>query len=237
MVETYIFNAPSIKTEEANAKTIYVWPRTPDSNERVDILDLITSDNCIYPFKVTTANEVGATYATGWFMPNNMANNVIKINGTSYTVTPEGEETATQAFVRYINDPKFLPLTASEEGDKVILTAAIEGEAGNLISIDATKKEGLGDDVSCISGPTLTGGVNGHTLVNIKGGTVYMPNNELCIIPDKFNFKVPNDISNPYIILKLNRTASGELEYNYDAIDLEDTTHFSTVYPKEINND
>jgi hypothetical protein len=82
MSDNYIFNSPSIKTEETNTKVLNIWPGKGDEYSRVNILDLLYSidKNLQYPFKLSDDNElVNATPAVGWFNASSLKDGVIKI--------------------------------------------------------------------------------------------------------------------------------------------------------------
>lgn len=232
MVETSIFNAPSITTTDIDIKNLYIWPRTQSHDERVNILDLITTDDYYYPFKVQNNGLVEAEYATGWFIPSKAVNNTLYLNGTAYSVELEEGENLVDAFVTFINESDYLPITAKADGEKIILTAAVGGTSGNniLISCEPLNCE-LAD---CISGTTLTGGVDEYYSIDIKGGTIYLPNNYVCQIPDKKNLKLNPSMTGSYIVLNLNRLPSGELTYSFEAVS-NDNNYFIPVAAREIN--
>ena len=98
MSDSYIFNSPSIKTEEVNTKTLNIWPGGEQEDLRVNILDLLHSlkKNLQYPFKLVDDNGLTpASAATGWFNASSLTDGIVKINGIFFFVFkiifPEGE--------------------------------------------------------------------------------------------------------------------------------------------------
>lgn len=230
MNETFVFNAPTIKTEETNVKQLYIWPRD-EEDSRVDILDLINAEEYYHPFKVTVGDYVEAAPATGWFVPDLLVDNTILINGIAYQIIPTENKTNVELFNELINTSEIIPVRSTIDGNKIILTAYDAGESGNEILISCqAEPENI---ENTISGATLSGGKNGYFNTSICGGIIYLPNNEVCIIPHKENFELPETIYNPSISLQLSRDPNGNVSYKFDVIgaeELEDTI----IIPTEI---
>lgn len=123
MSDNYIFNSPSIKTEETNTKVLNIWPGKGDEYSRVNILDLLYSidKNLQYPFKLSDDNElVNATPAVGWFNASSLKDGVIKINGISFNANDEEGNNIGEKFVNLLNNSDGSPVDAELEikGDK-----------------------------------------------------------------------------------------------------------------------
>lgn len=235
MSETYIFNAHNIKSEEINSKTLMIWPRSNSETDRIDIMDLFDGNQLAaynFPFSAKTQEKVESTAATGWFIPGLLTDSIIIIDGIEYI--PMAEATLEEGFVAAINAIESCPVSASVSGSKVILTAKEAGESGNLITI-GYKAEPNPNDGSYSSGPTLSGGVDGGLRVSVSAGTIYLPHNEVVIIPQKEDLIIPDDGNRYYVLLNVVRNSDGTISYRYDITNNLNEYGYNVITPIEIN--
>ena len=180
MSDSYIFNSPSIKTEEVNTKTLNIWPGGEQEDLRVNILDLLHSleKNLQYPFKLANDNELTpASAATGWFNASSLTDGIVKINGISFNINEVEGEHIGEKFVNLLNtsdgspvDANYETITETAHGwfipgfltDSIIIINGTEYVADNAESFEQGFVNVINADENC------------PVVAKVAGGKVYL---------------------------------------------------------------